>query len=398
MQKNTPFFREDPEKYWDFSLLKNAPSFRDGPEESRATGLRSLLVSGFGPAAGSELPEPPPEHLSKKCKAEFFAYLGFPETPVPEGGFPGVVMIHGGGGTAFPSAAQYWIKHGYAVIALDWYNQYPVPYPEFDVEVRSPFEVAEEELPKILTFDKKPLPGGKRQDHVANVANVILAHSLLLAQPDVNPEKTAFVGLSWGSWYGAMVAAVDPRFRGGVEIYCGDIKKESDAFTNGRFHHAAKVPLYWITGTDDQHITLPGMKNAFEECPKVSNHTFVIQLSHSHEGYYLNACMRMADHFTQSKPGLPKLSEITANGNTVSAEILAPGNGIQWAELCYTEDTDPVPSKREWKHIPAKIEKNTISAELPAGAHQYFISAYEGKSNKNDLCGSTVPVILPIPE
>ena len=36
-----------------------------------------------------------------------------------------VVLIHGGGGTAYPQFVKRWIAKGYAVIALDWYNQRP---------------------------------------------------------------------------------------------------------------------------------------------------------------------------------------------------------------------------------------------------------------------------------
>ena len=123
----------------------------------------------------------------------------------------------------------------------------------------------------------------------------------------------------------------------------------------------------------------------------------VIRLPHSHVGFYFDSCLRMAAHFTKGETGLPKLSDITQNGNTVSAKILDPGKGVEYAELCYTDSKEKVYHKRVWKSIPAKIEKDVITAELPAGAHQFFLSAYEKKTRYNDLCGSTSPVILPVP-
>ena len=381
-------FREAPEKYWDFSKLQTAPDFRDAPfEDSKAEGLRAVLVTGYGPADGDKsLSTPNQKPLSAKVKAEFFAYIGVPEGPVPEGGFPGIVLIHGGGGTAYPQYARLWVKQGYAVIALDWYNQRPIP----------------PSSPRETNVARVPLPGGKRQDHVSNVANMVLAHSLLRSLKNVNPEKTAFVGLSWGSWYGAMVAALDTRFKGGVEIYCGDAQKGSSkrakSFINGRFHHAAKIPLYWVAGTNDQNVTLESLGKGFRECAKLENKSLVIRLPHSHVGFYFDSCLRMAAHFTKGETGLPKLSDITQNGNTVSAKILDPGKGVEYAVLCYTDSTEKVYHKRLWKSIPAKIEKDVITAELPAGAHQFFLSAYEKKTRYNDLCGSTSPVILPFPK
>ncbi|MBQ9337137.1 MAG: alpha/beta fold hydrolase [Lentisphaeria bacterium] len=381
------FVREAPEKYWDFEKLKDAPAFRDAPfDDSKAEGLRAVLVTGYGPAEDDKnFTDPQPKGLDKKVKAEFFAYIGFPEGPVPEGGFPGIVLIHGGGGTAYPQYTRFWVKHGYAVIALDWYNQRPTPPPK----------------PKETTVPRTPLPGGKRQDHVSNVANMVLAHSLLRSLKNVNPDKTAFVGLSWGSWYGAIVASVDPRFKGGVEIYCGDVKQPNSkigkSLVGGRFHHAAKIPLYWVAGTNDRNVTLESLDRGFRECAKLENKSLVIRLPHSHVGFNFDSCLRMAAHFTKGETGLPKLSDITQNGNTVSAKILDPGKGVEYAILCYTDSKEKVYHKRVWKSIPAKIEKDVITAELPAGAHQFFLSAYEKKTRYNDLCGSSSPVILPFP-
>ena len=376
--------REAPEKYWDFAKLKDAPAYREVPfADSKAEGLLAVLVTGYGPAEDDkDFTAPQPKGLDKKVKAEFFAYIGFPEGPVPEGGFPGIVLIHGGGGTAYPQYTEFWVKQGYAVIALDWYNQRPIP-------------------PVNSKASRTSLPGGRRQDHVSNVANMVLAHSLLRSLKNVNPDKTAFVGLSWGSWYGAIVASVDPRFKGGVEIYCGDVKRPSSklgkSLVGGRFHHAAKIPLYWVAGTNDRNVTLESLDRGFRECAKLENKSLVIRLPHSHVGFYFDSCLRMAAHFTKGEPGLPKLSDITQNGNTVSAKILDPGKGVQFAVLCYTDSKEEAYHKRVWKSIPAKIEKDVITAELPAGAHQFFLSAYEKKSRYNDLCGSTSPVILPFP-
>lgn len=48
---------------------------------------------------------------------EIFAYLGLPETG--NGQAPGMVCVHGGGGTAFRKWVEMWVKRGYAAIAMD---------------------------------------------------------------------------------------------------------------------------------------------------------------------------------------------------------------------------------------------------------------------------------------
>lgn len=376
------YMQESPDKYWDIDLLNIKPEYREAPfEDSKFDGLQSLLITGFGPAKDDKTVKlPSPNPLSKKVRAEFFALMGFPSTPAPEGGYPAVVLIHGGGGTAYPQYAKYWISKGYAVIAVDWYNQRSIVNPN----------------PTETNVKRIPLDGGKRQDHVSNVANIILAHTVLRSQKNVNPEKTAFVGLSWGSWYGAMVAAIDNRFKGGVEIYCGDVK-DTKEFINGRFHHAVKIPLYWVVSTNDQNMTVSSITKAFKKCPTTYNRSVVINLPHSHSGFYFDSCQRMVSHFVNGTANLPKLSDIKVKDGIASAEILDKGKGIQKAVLCYTDSKEKY-HKRKWQQLAAEIKGNTVSAEIPDGAHSYYLSVFDGNGRFRDLCGSTDVVVLPIAE
>ena len=382
--KTTPF-REYPEKYWDFQLLEKIPEYRNAPENSQVNGLQGILVRGFGPKADeTDFSAISPKPLSEKIPAEFFAYLGFPSTPMPEGGFPGIVLVHGGGGTAFPGWTRKWVDQGFAVIAIDWYNQMPVP--------ENP------DTPDNTIKERIPLPGGKRQDHISNIANMALAHTLLRSLPQVNPQKTALVGLSWGSWYGTMLASMDHRFQGGVMIYCGDRKQHKKIY-NGRFVHAAKIPLYWVVSTHDQNVNLRTLKSSFKTCPTIVTKSIVVGMPHGHVGFGFDSCFRMAKSYTEKAvPSLPVLSDMKQNKNSVSCQILSPGKGISHAVLCYTSDKrQPVYHLRKWNTVPATIDGDTISAEVPKGAYMYYISAYETESTHHDLCGSTNPVVKPYP-
>ena len=119
-------FREDASSYWSFERLKSVPKFRDCPyQHSEYPGLRPILVKGYGP---------------KRSSAEFFCYYAVPDGQMPDGGFPAVLLVHGGGGTAFPKWVDIWRKKGFAVLAPDWYNQRPTPG----------------------TLGRADLPGGKR--------------------------------------------------------------------------------------------------------------------------------------------------------------------------------------------------------------------------------------------
>lgn len=352
---------EPPEKYWNFAELAQPPVCHPSTfADSESPGLQAVLFDGY-PVDGKAAP--------------VFAYIGYPDTPVPAGGYPGVVLVHGGGGTAFPNYAKLWTRQGYAVIMPDWYNQRPLATPQ---------------IKKGKTIHSVPLEGRARNNIQVNVANLVLAHSLLRSLPKVNPEKTVFVGLSWGSWYGAIVTAVDSRFKGMIEIYCGDRRPELKSLIDGRFLHTAKTPMYWICSTNDKNVTPESLQRAFNECPTILNKTMVIKLPHSHGGFAFPSAFRMAAHFLKGEPPLPRLGKATVKHNTAMVKLLGQGKGVIKTVFCYTLDRDePTAHKRIWKSIPAERKGNVLSIRLPEGIFQGFFSAYDEKSPYNDCCGSS---------
>ncbi|MBQ3342933.1 MAG: hypothetical protein IJG84_13610 [Kiritimatiellae bacterium] len=352
--------REEPEKYWNFQELSAVPSFREVPfPEAQSEKLRPLLVSGKGPGG---------------TNAEFFVYYAVPEGKAPAAGWPGVVLVHGGGGTAFPRWIREWQDLGFAVIAMDWYNQYPAP----GIALSNKTDLA-----------RVPLPGGKRQDHVANVANMVLSHSLLRSFPEVDAGHTLFVGLSWGSWYGGCVAAVDSRFRGAIMIYCCDYKENKSTIVNGRFLHAAKVPMWWSVSTNDQNVT-PDTSNAgFEECARFDGCSIVNRLPHSHIGFSFPSVHKMARYYGGVGKRLPNLGEVALKDGVARAKILDRGDGIAWAKIGYTTETKEKTHLCEWRYADAAIEGDEVVATVPEGAVKFYLAAYEKESLYHDMCGTT---------
>src|SRR5437588_585808 len=54
------------------------------------------------------------------------------------------------------------------------------------------------------------------------VAAVVRAHSLVRSFPEVDADRTAVTGISWGGYLTCIVAGIDPRFKAAVPVYgCG---------------------------------------------------------------------------------------------------------------------------------------------------------------------------------
>lgn len=356
---------EDPAKYWNLKELSVAPAYRPCPApESAFEDLKPLLVKGRGP---------------KNAEAEFFCYYGTPEGEKPEKGWPGVVLVHGGGGTAYPQYVKMWKNLGFAVLAPDWYNRRPAPG-------------LTNEAPTQVNVPRVDLPGGKRQDHVANVANFILAHSLLRSLPEVDANRTCYVGLSWGSWYGVCVAATDDRFKGCVEIYCGDYdpqRKGDRAIIDGRFLPMAKVPMWWTVSTNDRNVTPETSRAGFAACANFAGVALVNGLTHSHVGFEFDSVQRMAKHFTGSAKSLPRFGEPRVRDGVVSADLIDEGEGVTAVGLCYTTSDELPTWKRKWRKSAATREGKTVSAVIPKGTVQCYLAAGERDSRFHDLRGTT---------
>ena len=88
---------------WEIAALKKAPKFEWIRQEGD---VQALLYAGE-------------KYRGKPTRV--FAYYASPRTlgQAVKGKVPGIVLVHGGGGTAFANWAQLWAKRGYAAIAMD---------------------------------------------------------------------------------------------------------------------------------------------------------------------------------------------------------------------------------------------------------------------------------------
>jgi cephalosporin-C deacetylase-like acetyl esterase len=181
---------------WDIKILYQTPKIYP-TKECEIKGFKSFYYEGV-------------EY--KGVPERVFAYYKAPKGTPPPGGWPAVVCVHGGGGTAFPAWVQYWVDHGYAAIAMDLTGH--LPEGKFPNREWHKFGGP----PRITCFGDIELADREQWFYHA-IAIVIRANSLLRSFPEVNPKKIGIHGISWGGVIVSTVRGLDPRFAFAVPVY-----------------------------------------------------------------------------------------------------------------------------------------------------------------------------------
>lgn len=358
---------------WDLKRFEAPPRTYEAPG-FQAEGVRALFYEGV-PFEGKP--------------TRVFAWLGLPEWK-PEEKVPGIVLVHGGGGTAFDNWVRMWTARGYAAIAMDTCGctaggtHGNRPRHEFGGPPGwGGFNQIDWEREDQWTFHA--------------IADILLAHSLLRSLPEVDPDRIGVTGISWGGYLTSLVAGVDPRFRFAAPVYgCGHYLDTSfgAAVRNlggerterwlrwwdpSMYLRDAKIPMLWVSGSNDFAYWLPALQKSYREAP--GPHTLAIRLAMPHgqeQGAAPPEIPVFADSLLRGGDPLPKITAQGRDGHHVwvSFESKVP---IQRAELNVTKDTGNWPD-RKWVAQPAALDPaGRVTATLPEGARVYYVNLLDAR-------------------
>ena len=372
---------------WNLQELKQAPPMRWIAEEGP---VRSLLYAG---------------EKYQGRDTEVFAFYASPATlneAQPGAKFPGVVLIHGGGGTAFAEWAWLWAKRGYAAIAMDLAGCRPID-PVFDA---AGAPVANQAA-KADTRTRLP-NGGPAQGHPEKfdsiggdvsddwpfhaAASVIRAHSLLRSLSEVTPDRTAVTGISWGGYTTCLVASLDDRFRAAVHVYgCGflfegeSVQKPSidklgerrdawiQAYDPSSLLVRCRVPILFVNGTNDIHYTLDSYQKSFAAVPGTKQMRIEVNMRHGHPpGWAPQEIGLFIDSYCRGGQPLPVPGQPVVREGKIHLPYTS-AVPVKSAELHYTTDTG-LRSSRTWHSMPAEVTADAIVApQPPADANTWLI-------------------------
>ena len=314
-----------------------------------------------------------------------FAWIGIPKTK-PGEKVPGIVLVHGGGGTAFEEWIRLWVKRGYAAIAMDTCGT--VPRGKY-----AHWERHDAGGPPGNNVDSANEPMADQWNYHA-VADVILAHSLLRSQPNVDPDRIGLTGISWGGYLTCIVSGLDGRFKFAAPVYgCGfladdnlmkaSLEKAGDKgprwlamWDPAHYLPMGKMPKLWVTGTNDFAFSLFAVQKSSRTAGGPSTLCIRLRMPHGHNGPGENPeeIHAFANSFVNGGKPLAKIISTKKEGTKVSA-IYKSDTPIVKAELLYTKSTGEW-KDRLWETAEAQVDpaNNQVTAELPAGTTVYFLN------------------------
>jgi len=323
---------------------------------------------------------------------QVFAYYGVPAGASAERPVPGIVLVHGAGGTAFARWVKLWVDRGYAAIAFD--NDAGLPIGKFSDWARNP-----ESGPRRGDIAQIKWPVTDQWMYHA-VANTMLAHSLLASLPGVDARGIGVTGVSWGGVIVANTVAIDERLKFAAPVYgCGFIAEESadgSSFVGQKgtpeqraewsalwdpahYLPEAKAPLLWLNGTNDFAFTPHAWQRSYRSAPGERRISLRVRMQHAHGPVSEEAAEVYAFAESRVNGGAP-LAQVSAPGGDknrawagvesskplVRAEFNFTRNGGRWQD-------------RVWETVPAQIENGRVSAAVPAGAAAYFFNVIDDR-------------------
>lgn len=249
----------------------------------------------------------------KDRPTRIFAYYGLPKGATVDKKVPGIVLVHGGGGTAFHSWVRTWNARGYAAVAMDTCGGVP-----FDGEYSKCHQRHDWSGPNGWGCFKDEALKPEDQWMYHAVESVIRSHTFLRGLPEVDASKIGVTGISWGGVLTSVVCGVDPRFAFAAPVYgCGNLRKHSlwtpeigerwNALWDPlQYAKRCRCPTLWCTGTNDHFFPLDSFK---ETALATGNALFSIKVRMPH-GHPPDGDPAEISAFADSiVKGAPKLTE-----------------------------------------------------------------------------------------
>lgn len=338
-----------------------------------------------------------------------FAYIGFPDGASGSKKVPGVVLMHGGGGFAYPNWVKLWNDRGYAAIAVCNTGYYPASTSITDFFGASswthsvPADLLAED-PRVMPPDNDGMYSSTgsvdRMWMYHAVAQTILANNILRADKRVDAGKIGITGISWGGVITSIAIGYDQRFAFAVPVYGSGYLNEAHSWMKDNFNSAGtkelwepslrlkdvKMPVLWLCWADDNCFSVNSNSKSLLDTEN-GVLSIIQNMNHGHfEGWGREEIYRFADSAVKGGQPLAVPETLPGKGRDVSFKVALPRDASKFkARVCYIDEPLSYSSSgrlkingqntidQEWHFIECSVNGNVVTAKLPEDAFSYYV-------------------------
>lgn len=312
----------------------------------------------------------------------FFAYWGLPTGASPTNRVPGIVLVHGGAGTAFHAWVKLWTDRGYAAIAMDNCGGFPQNVKELGGTLRHRMSGPNGYGERNYSLSGLPLTD---QWTYHAVSTVIRSHSFLRSLPEVRTDCIGVTGISWGGYLTACTVGIDGRFAYAAPVYgCAYLRDHSvwsgsikslgktgerwdELWDAHNFLPDAKMPVLWATGSNDHFFPLDSLQRGYDLMPQPPRLAIRVRMPHGYAPAGDPKEIRaFADHFAFGKPALPELKATCVDGR-MNVSWNGFGRKVAKAEFISTVSNDRNWENRPYEAKPVAFGEGSLVADVPEG-------------------------------
>ncbi len=345
------------------SLWETPESYRDEQNDRQDSGIKGSIQAMYYRS----------DYNGQESYA--FAFLGIPEGVSATNKAPAVLLVHGGGGTAYWQWVMQWVNRGYVALAMDLEGHVPKPEGTSDNIPADLYVSSQYTTPHNQNYGDASLPIEQTWMYYA-VSTAIRGNSLLHSLDFVNKYQIGVCGVSWGGVITSIISGYDDRFAFSIPIYCSlNLSENAGGNLSSYYknHPAAKVwdddmglsrvntPILFLAMNNDPNSTPNSISLTAESC-KNATIALVRNWAHSHSHAFGRAePYSFADSVVKGGDGMVKVLT-NPTGETGSVKISIP-DGLQVkAYIAFTGDD--MKSLPDFGHIRLPIDNGNVAYEI----------------------------------
>ncbi|MFZ9932116.1 MAG: MBG domain-containing protein [Chthoniobacterales bacterium] len=367
-------------------LTEPPPFYVDGQSTTPASPVAGQITAGYFASVDY-----------RGAPTRVYAYIGLPSGASAASPVPGVVLVHGGGGTAYIQWVQKWMDRGYAAmsIAVEGQTDTVATQAQKDAGLA------------VGDWLKHAMPGPARAGIYGDsavtpvsdqwmyhaTAATILANSLMRSLPAVDAAKVGLTGISWGGVITATAAGIDHRFRFAIPVYgCGNMDEAPNWWGNTLSTNElyktlwdpmlylgdATMPMLWLSWPAETNFPLDCQADSYRAAPGAHMVSLVPGMGHGHPpGWNRPESYAFADSVIAGGAGWCRQESVSSAAGTARA-VFRASTAPASAVLFSTTGTGAT-GGRTWVESPAELAANgdgtyTASAPIPAGTTAWFLN------------------------